>query len=129
MVMATASIEKPERFELKSLEGAYVVLRRMTFGEVVQRRAMTKLNFTTQGKGKNSSFAGEIAMASKAVTMFEFENTIIDHNLEKEGPDGGPTKLNLASPVDFELLDPRAGQEIEQLISDMNEFDEDDEKN
>lgn len=117
MPKAVANVVDTERHELKSLEGGFVELRRMTYGQSVQRRAMLKLSLT--GKGK--SFAGEMAMASEEITRFEFTHCIVDHNLERE--DG--TKLNLASPVDFASLDPRVGQEIEELISNMNDMEDD----
>lgn len=116
MPKAVANVVETERHDLKSLEGAFVELKRMTYGQSVQRRAMMKLSLT--GKGK--SFAGEMAMASEEITRFEFAHCIVDHNLENE--DG--SKLDLSRPVDFAALDPRVGQEIEALISEMNDIED-----
>lgn len=122
MPVAEVSIDEVERLELKSIPGAWVDLRRMTYGQMVQRRALTKLSVLNGGK--NRSVVGEMAMASKEVTVFEFAHCIVDHNLEKK--DG--SKFNLSSEVDFDRLHPKVGQEIESKIAEMNNFEEGDEQ-
>jgi hypothetical protein len=117
MPRATVNAAVTERHDLKSLPDGYVVLRRLTYGQMVQRRAMMKLSVET---GKNKDFKGEMAMASEEITRFEFTHAIVEHNLEDES---GRT-LNLGSPVDFAALDPRVGTEVETLITKMNNFDD-----
>jgi hypothetical protein len=122
MPVAVANVEDSQRFELKTAPpDGFVVLKRMTFGQIVQRRAMLKLAVTS---GANKSFQGEMAMASEEVSRFEFNLCIVDHNLEDENGN----KLNLGSAIDFARLDPRVGQEIEGHISDLNNLDEDDDR-
>lgn len=112
---------EPEKFDLKTLPGAYVVLRKMTYGEILERRVLMKLTFQTTGKSKN--VAGEIAMANKNIQLFEFRLCVEDHNLERvEGQ-----LLNLGNMNDVDSLDPKIGQEIESLIEKLNNFDEDEE--
>jgi hypothetical protein len=120
MPAAVSIITEIEHHDLKSLPDGYVKLRRMTYGQVVQRRALTKLSLNMQGRNKD--FKGELAMASKEVALFEYSHCIVEHNLEDV--DGRP--LNLSNEVDFDKLDPRVGQEIETLIGKMNNFEEDD---
>jgi hypothetical protein len=121
MPRATVNTEDTIRKDLKTAPpDGFVVLKRMSFGEVVQRRTMTKLSVEAGG-GKSKDFRGELAMASEQVTRFEFAHSVVDHNLE----DHTGRKLNLAAPVDFATLDPRIGQEIEELISELNGLDED----
>lgn len=122
--LAVVNLQDTERIELKTLEGAYVVLRRMSFGQITERRALMKLSIASTKGSKD--VRGEMAMANAEITRFEFRNCIVEHNLEKD--DAG-TLLNLASPVDFASLDPRVGQEIESLIEKRNNFDEDDQEN
>lgn len=117
MPKATVSLE-PERRELKSCPEGFVVLKRMSYGQIVERRAMTKLGFNTDGKSRD--FHGELAMANEQVTAYEFAHCIIDHNLE----DDNGQKLNLSTPVGLAQLDPRVGQEVEQYIGEMNNFEE-----
>lgn len=110
-----------EHFDLKTLPEAYVKLRRMTYGQILERRAMMKVSFSNQG-GKSKNLAGEIAMANKAVQIFEFAHCVVEHNLED---DKGRT-LNLSTSADVERLDPKVGQEIETLIEKLNNFDQED---
>lgn len=108
-----------EKFDLKHLPGAYVVLRKMSYGQILERRALMKLTFASKGKSKDVE--GEIAMANKKVNLFEFRNCIVDHNLERtEGQ-----LLSLSNENDVDSLEPKVGQEIEKLIEKMNNLDED----
>lgn len=110
-----------DRHDLKTLSEGFVVLRRMTYGQTLERRAIMKLTFTTQ-KGKKS-LEGELAMGNRRVQLFEFQKCIVTHNLT----DANERLLNLGDPVVLDRLDPRVGQEIEQLIADMNNFDDEEE--
>lgn len=123
MPAAVVNIEEVQHNELKSLPGAFVDLRRMSYGQIVARRAMTTLS--VEAKRGAKSVTGELAMASSEVSQFEFKTCIVDHNLE----DQNGQKLNFGNPVDFARLDPRVGQEIEKLISDMHDFENDSEGN
>jgi hypothetical protein len=113
-----------ERHDLKSLEGAFVVLRRMTYGEKLGRQDLTKLSIEMGGKSKD--LKGEMAMANKRATQMDFANCVVDHNLEKD--DVG-TKFNLTVFDDFAKLDPRVGEEIDTLINKMNNFEDSDSGN
>jgi hypothetical protein len=128
MPIATANLGATERKDLKTLEGAFVVLRRMTYGQVVERRAMTKLSVTANSRDKRS-IQGEMAMANKEVARYEFKHCVVDHNLEKDLGNDQTAKLDFNSSVDFDSLDPRVGQEIEKYIGEMNNFEDDDQEN
>lgn len=104
--------------ELKSLPEGYVDLRRMTYGESVQRRAMMKLQLESSGRSKN--FSGELALASVNMTVFDFARCVVDHNLE----DSTGRKFNLGSESDLVKLDPRVGQEIEVELAKLNDFED-----
>lgn len=117
MPRATVDLTETQLFDLKSLSEGFVKLKRLSYGQVVERRSMLKLSIESSGKSKD--FRGEMAMASKEVQKFEFVNAIVDHNLE----DANGTKLDFNKPVDFETLDPRVGQEIEKLITEMNDLE------
>lgn len=113
-----------ERFDLKTLPGAFVLLTKMTYGQILERRALVKLTFSNQGNRNKKEVSGELAMANVQVNLFEFRVCVREHNLERvEGQ-----LLNLSNPVDVDSLDPRVGQEIEKLIEDMNNFDEDEDE-
>jgi hypothetical protein len=121
MPQATVDVESTQKFDLKTLPEGFIVLRRMSYGQILQRRMFTKLEVSSEGKSKD--FRGEMAMANRRVTEFEFQHCVVDHNLE----DGSGRKLDLTRAADFNQLDPKIGQEIEKYISEMNNFEEDEE--
>ena len=120
MPIAVNDPNETQKFELKSCPEGYVVLKRLTYGQIVQRRTMMTMSLAMGKKNdKNAEAKGEMALASVEVNNFEYANCVVEHNLEKA--DGTP--LNLKSPVDLQFLDPRIGQEIELHISEMNNFE------
>lgn len=137
MVVATANTQETVHKDLKTLEGGWVKLRRLTWGEKLQRRAMVsgmKVKGSS-GKGKKDDFEGEMNLVNEQATLFDFERCIVEHNLEAEvsgprsvveGEEPSNTRpLNFKSIADIKLLDPRVGEEIDTLISELNNFDED----
>ena len=119
MPRATTDISTTEKFELKSLEEGFIIVRRLTYGEKLERRAMVSGMKVETGKGKD--FAGEMQLMNEKATIFDFQKCIVEHNLEDEN---GNT-LNLSSPVDVRRLDPRIGEEIENILGDLNNFEVD----
>lgn len=109
------------RHELKTCPDGYVVLKRMTYGQMLQRREMVKMAVAL-GKGKNT--VGEMALANKHVSYLEFSWCIVEHNLEKD--DNG-TLFNFNNSADVDALDPRIGSEIDSLINEMNNFEDNEE--
>jgi hypothetical protein len=126
MPRGTADLEGTQRYDLKTAPpDGYVVLRRMSYGQILQRRALVS-NMKVTSSRKSKDFEGEINMMQESVTLLEFQNCIVDHNLTSD--DAGEHPLDLRSQIAIRSLDPRIGQEIEKLISDMNNFDEEDEE-
>lgn len=120
MVVASVSTV-PKRFELKTLEGGYVVLRRMSYGEKTHRQEMATKQAATPGDdGKVAKL--DIALMTTMVAEWEFGNLIVEHNLEIE--EGVPFVFNRRG--DLQRLDPRVGDEINGYIADMNNYEEDD---
>lgn len=119
MVKATVSL-MPEREDLKSVEGGFVVLRFMSYGEYLHRRDLA-MGMSMQGDlGKGTPDKINIDAMQSAVTQYEFKVCIVDHNLEDENG----IKLNLGTPEGFAKLDPRIGQEISDLIDDKNRWED-----
>lgn len=128
MPRATTDTTSTERFPLKTCKGdgvedpGYVELRKMTFGQVTERRDMAS-NMSMQGideSGKTDDLKVTIDTIQKAVIAFEFATCIADHNLL----DVNGLKLNFSNPAHVEKLDPLVGQEINDLIEDMNQWSE-----
>ena len=123
MPRGTANVTDTEKHELKSLPDAYVVLRRMTFGQYLQRRDMAAhVRLLASQNSAGGAFAGEIASANGAIAEFEFAHCVVEHNIED---DHGDT-LDFKRPYHVQILDPRVGQEISELISSMNSWGEED---
>ena len=122
MPFAGTGVETVRR-ELTSLEGGFVILRRLTYGQKLQRKNMTKLAIDMNSKSKD--FKGELEMASREATLQDFKNCIVDHNLFKD--EAETVQFDFTSAMDVEMLDPRIGEEIEQAIDKLNNFEADDE--
>lgn len=111
---------KTERYDLKTLEGGFVELRRMSYGQWLHRQELSLRLKIESERGKGT--AGEMAMANKSVTLYEFQQCLVDHNLEDENG----TPLDFRNATTLERLDPRIGNEIGQYISELHEFNEED---
>ena len=114
------AIANTEHKDLKSLPGGFVVIKRMTYGQKLERQGMIRIQFG-MSRQRQSDVKGEMEMANKIATQFEFKNCIVDHNLTDENDN----KLDLSNPVVIDNLDPRVGEEINTLISEINNFEED----
>lgn len=116
--MPRATVTKTaEKFDLKTLDGGYVEIRRMTYGEKLDRQD-EMLNMKAGGDTK-ADFATEIKFMNKKVTLTDFANLIISHNLT----DDNDAPLNFRNPQHVLALDPRIGDEIGQLIDKLNSFE------
>lgn len=116
MPRATVASET-EKFELKSLPEAYIVIRRMTYGEKLNRTD-SMMNMRTTAEDKQM----EIQMMSKKIAFQDFANLIVEHNLTDEND----KPLNFRNAADVERLDPRIGDEVGQLIDRINSFEDTD---
>jgi hypothetical protein len=109
------------REELKSLEGGYVVIKRMTYGQKLLKSQLTmKMRMDMQDKKK---MGADIDLATRAVALWSFANLIGDHNLT----DADGRKLNFRAPSDVEALAGPIGEEIDTLIDKHNNFEDDEE--
>lgn len=103
-----------EKFELKSLPEAYVVIRRMTYGEKLSRTdAMMNMRTSTEDKEM------QISLMSKKIAFQDFASLIIEHNLTDEND----KPLNFKNAADVDRLDPVVGDEIGQLIDSISSFE------
>ena len=131
MPRATTDTTLTERFELKTLpavngeEAGFVELRKLTYGQILERRDMsTKMaieNIGGRGTSREEDMKVTTDLVQQKVTEFEFKHCIADHNLEDENG----KSINLGDPRNVWRLDPQVGQEIASLIDDMNQWDAD----
>lgn len=125
MPRATNNVLDTHRVDLKTCEGGFVVLRRMTYGQWLKRQEiMMSLQMRSEeaknGK-KGQEMVADVAIAGLEVARYEFATCIAEHNLE----DDNGTPLNFQSAFTIDILDPRIGQEIGEEINKMNTFEED----
>jgi len=116
MPVATVSTA-PEKFDLKTCEGAYVVLRRMSYGQKLHRQ-QTATQQAVKMEGNRMSEM-DIKLLQQQVVAYEFAHCIVEHNLE----DADGRTLNFLNPQDVDSLDPRIGEEINALIEGMNNYE------
>lgn len=115
------SVVSSERHELKTLPGGFVEVRRLTYGQKLERKAMTA-NATMNMDRSKRDVQMMMQLMNENATIFDFKHCIVDHNLEDEGD----RKLDLTTAADIRKLDPRIGEEIEQILDNLNNFEEDD---
>lgn len=136
--MPKASVSTaPVRHELRSCPGGFVVLRRMSFGEKQYRTEIATeqalkmkggQNRQQRRNAKNQDSELDIKLLNRKVAEFEFANLILDHNLFED--DEETIKLDFKNdPRALDKLDPQIGDEINQVIADMNNFEDDSEGN
>ncbi len=134
MPVATVSTDT----ETKSLKSAppdgYVELRALPYGKLLYRRdrasRMSMLQEAGNGRKRRQAQQQEdtkvnIETMQEESRYYEFKECIVDHNLTD--PNG--RKLDFNNKMDFKMLNPKVGTEIEQYIDELNqEEDEDDEE-
>lgn len=116
MPQATIDIGEPTKFDLESCEGAYVVVRPLSYGEWLGRQSRAMEMKISDGQ---RSGGATLKAMQEEVARYEFELAIVDHNLE----DSSGRKLNFKDPLDFTRLHPRIGQEISARIQSMNSWE------
>lgn len=132
-IAVSTNSNEGERFELKSAPpDGFVVLKRLSYGQQMFRRSLlSKAKMETGGGGNradrranaNRGFMAELELMNEKVTLFEFANCITDHNLD----DANGQRLNFSNPEHVKMLDGRIGEEIDELINDLNNFEADEE--
>jgi hypothetical protein len=58
-------------------------------------------------------------MMQSAVTAYEFQQCIVNHNLQADNDE----PLDFSSPFTLGVLDPKIGNEISEYIRELHEFD------
>jgi len=114
--------EEPERRELKSCPGGYVDIKRMTYGEKLQRRAFIGDMEMKSGKG-SKDVVTTMKVFNEAAELYDFAHAIVGHNLT----DVDERPLVFTNPGDVKKLTGRIAEEIGQYIDEINNFEEDDE--
>jgi len=122
MPRATADTTKTERYDLKSLPGGFVVLRQLSYGQMLARQELAAelAVKTPQGGNRQQAVEGLMRIMQTAVSDYEFKNCIVEHNLEDENGN----LLNFQVKGTVARLDPKVGAEVNALIDSLNQFEE-----
>jgi hypothetical protein len=127
MPNATVDPTDFEHKELKSLADAWVNVRPLPYGMVLQRRDKASKMYMEANPGKSRAQAAqemarfEIETMNEWATLFDYKYCIVDHNLE----DKNGNKLDMGSPLVLKQLMPKVGAELDQIISELNDLEED----
>jgi len=99
----------------------YVIVRRMTYGEEMHRSSLAARFL--MGGTSSKDFTGELDIQSEKVTLWDFANLVVEHNIT----DASGRVLNFKNEQDVRSLDVRVGKEIGQYIDDFNATENTDE--
>lgn len=110
-----------ETHELKSVPGGSITIRAMSYGQKLERQALTSI-MKMRGQGKKD-FEAEMQMMNEQTSMLSFKYCIVDHNLTDENDQ----PLDLTNPMAVRRLRGRVGEEIEGKIDKLNNFEDDEE--
>lgn len=107
------------RKDLKTLDGAYVILKMMSYGQsLVRRDMMMNMRMETASGGKSAGM--EVTMVNEKVAAFDFANCIVEHNLE----DADGNTLDFKSPAAVKVLAAKIGDEVGGYINELNSFED-----
>lgn len=120
MPVATRKIETV-RHDLKSLNGAWVELRQLSYDEMLERRDGATQILMERGIRDTDSNQMNVKVLNRWSNQYSFPRCIVDHNLTDENG----KQLDFGKPeFVFPMLDPKVGAEIEGLIDKLNQEDE-----
>lgn len=136
MPIATGVGNATKRVDLQSCPGGFVVIRRMTYGEKMVRKSFlskVKIGSETGNRAERRSksaqaFSAELDMMNEKVTEFEFNVSIVQHNLTylvDENDPNSETPLDFKNPQHIKMLDGNIGEEIDEAITEFNDFEND----
>jgi len=127
----------PEHKDLKTCEGGFVKLRRMSYGEKLQRRGFNSKMEMDMERGSRKA-KSTIDIFKEEAELYDFAVCIVEHNLTKwvnshgvpcelNDPDGREMPLDFKKPADIKLLAGQVAEEIGTYIDKLNNFEEEEE--
>ena len=114
-------MEGSERYDLKTLPGAYVKIKRMNWGEKLQLRSFNSKMTMRSQKGRKD-VESELSIFNKQQELYSVAHCITEHNLQ----DSDERLLNLTLEGDCLKLRADIAEEITTLIDKLNNFEDDD---
>src|SRR6266705_5209079 len=110
----------------------FVTLRLLSFGEkILRREALGKATVKSEkGRGRdrrNNDFTAEMQLINQQVTQMEFAKSIVEHNLTFLNSAGQEQAFDFNNPTHYAMLDGNVGEEIQDYITEMNDYESSDE--
>lgn len=122
--MALAVTRKTEKFDLKTVDGGWVEIRRMTHGEKQKRRSFnSKMKVNAKSRRDIES---EIETFNAQAENFDLQSCVVDHNLTYMA-DEVEQQLDFRNSVHVAMIDGIVVEEIATLIDKVNNFEDDEE--
>lgn len=127
MPIATVSTDYGEAIQLKSLQGAFVRLRPLTYGmrlERLDKASKLYMEMTDESvrpssrnnKPEKEAIKAFIESMNTWAREFDFSYCIGEHNLQ----DANGQLLDFSNSMTIQVLDPRVGAEIARLLDELN---------
>lgn len=112
----------PQAIDLKTVEGGTVTVKPLSYGQKKVRADMATRMYaeTEAGSGNMRDNRMYLDTLNRATTLYDFKNCIVDHNLT----DDNDRPLNFSLDATLDILDPRVGTEIENILAELNGDDE-----
>jgi len=122
MPIATVS-SNSERYDLKSLPGAFVALVELSQGQIMKRQEIA-IGQSMKKSGKGNTDTMDVQIHQRRVTAYEYTHSIVDHNLEYEDRNGNVVLIDFQKdPKAIDKIRGRIGAEIDGYIKELNNFD------
>jgi hypothetical protein len=110
---------EPEHFDLKTLPGGFVKIKRMNYGEKMTRRQFSsKMEMETDRRTK--SMKSIVDLFKEDADLYDFAHCVTDHNLT----DVDERPLDFNNPTDVRKLAGKIAEEIGTYIDSVNNFEE-----
>jgi len=115
MPIAVIINDTSEKMMLTTLPEAYVIVRRMSYGEKLIRSGLAT-KFLMSGEKGGGSVQGELDIQTEEIAYWDFANLVVEHNLE----DADNRPLNFKNKADVKKLSGPIGEEVGKIIDDFN---------
>jgi hypothetical protein len=106
---------REQRYDLETVEGGWVELRRMNHGESNELAGL-RVTFQLRSEDEDQEAAASARTTIKLSRHYSFNRVIKDHNLASKGK-----KFDFSKRRDVDTLDAVIGDEIARLIDKHNE--------
>jgi hypothetical protein len=132
-------VEEPVRRDIKSCPpDGYVMIKRLTYGEKLERRKYNSKMEMKMTRGSRDA-TSIIDIFKEEMELYDFAHAVDGHNLTKlvnkntgqqckrDDPDAIEVPLDFLKPSDVKMIAGQIAEEIGKYIDELNNFEEDEE--